>query len=133
MSKRKIQSQPTPVGPDNQAGIIRIRMYNVGFGDCFLLSLPGKRTVLVDAGFDETRESELARITAPVLITWDETDVVIPVARASQLQRAIPGSQLVTWGDRQRDPDADPQNRHWSQMSHSREWNRAVSEFLRQT
>jgi beta-lactamase superfamily II metal-dependent hydrolase len=26
-------------------------MYNVGFGDCFLLELPGKRTMLVDAGF----------------------------------------------------------------------------------
>jgi len=30
---------------------LRVRMYNVGFGDCFLLELPGKRTVLVDAGF----------------------------------------------------------------------------------
>ncbi len=30
---------------------IRIRMYNVGFGDCFLLLLPGKRAILVDAGF----------------------------------------------------------------------------------
>jgi beta-lactamase superfamily II metal-dependent hydrolase len=30
---------------------IRVRMYNVGFGDCFLLTLPNKRTVLVDAGF----------------------------------------------------------------------------------
>jgi beta-lactamase superfamily II metal-dependent hydrolase len=30
---------------------IRIRMYNVGFGDCFLVELPGKHTVLVDAGF----------------------------------------------------------------------------------
>jgi beta-lactamase superfamily II metal-dependent hydrolase len=30
---------------------IRVRMYNVGFGDCFLLELPGKHTMLVDAGF----------------------------------------------------------------------------------
>ena len=30
---------------------IRVRMYNVGFGDCFLLALPDKRTMLVDAGF----------------------------------------------------------------------------------
>lgn len=30
---------------------LRIRMYNVGFGDCFLLTLPSKRTILVDAGF----------------------------------------------------------------------------------
>jgi beta-lactamase superfamily II metal-dependent hydrolase len=26
-------------------------MYNVGFGDCFLLRLPDKKTILVDAGF----------------------------------------------------------------------------------
>ncbi|MCT8178903.1 hypothetical protein [Variovorax sp. CY25R-8] len=30
---------------------LRIRMYNVGFGDCFLLTLPGPLTLLVDAGF----------------------------------------------------------------------------------
>lgn len=30
---------------------VRVRMYNVGFGDCFLLTLPGNRTILVDAGF----------------------------------------------------------------------------------
>jgi beta-lactamase superfamily II metal-dependent hydrolase len=30
---------------------IHVRMYNVGFGDCFLLTLPGKHTILVDAGF----------------------------------------------------------------------------------
>lgn len=30
---------------------VRIRMYNVGFGDSFLIFLPGKKTVLVDAGF----------------------------------------------------------------------------------
>lgn len=28
-----------------------IRMYNVGFGDSFLLLLPGRKTILVDAGF----------------------------------------------------------------------------------
>jgi beta-lactamase superfamily II metal-dependent hydrolase len=31
--------------------VVRIRMYNVGFGDCFMLCLPGNRTILVDAGF----------------------------------------------------------------------------------
>ena len=30
---------------------VHVRMYNVGFGDCFLLTLPGKKTMLVDAGF----------------------------------------------------------------------------------
>jgi beta-lactamase superfamily II metal-dependent hydrolase len=33
------------------SNVVHVRMYNVGFGDCFLLTLPGKRTVLVDAGF----------------------------------------------------------------------------------
>ncbi len=33
------------------SGKIQIRMYNVGFGDCFLLILPTKHTILVDAGF----------------------------------------------------------------------------------
>lgn len=30
---------------------VQVRMYNVGFGDCFLLTLPGNHTILVDAGF----------------------------------------------------------------------------------
>jgi beta-lactamase superfamily II metal-dependent hydrolase len=30
---------------------VRVRMYNVGFGDCFLLTLPNKQAILVDAGF----------------------------------------------------------------------------------
>ncbi|MDB6104579.1 MAG: ComEC family competence protein [Gammaproteobacteria bacterium] len=30
---------------------LKIRMYNVGFGDSFLIELPEKRTILVDAGF----------------------------------------------------------------------------------
>ncbi len=30
---------------------LRIRMYNVGFGDSFLIEFPGMKTMLVDAGF----------------------------------------------------------------------------------
>ncbi|MBL8719446.1 MAG: MBL fold metallo-hydrolase [Myxococcales bacterium] len=30
---------------------LRIRMYNVGFGDCFLIGLPDRRAILVDAGY----------------------------------------------------------------------------------
>lgn len=30
---------------------LRVRMYQVGFGDCFLLSLPDNKTILVDCGF----------------------------------------------------------------------------------
>src|SRR5438045_2440733 len=41
---------PAPPTPTDQ---IRVRMYRVGFGDCFLLTLPtaaGPRHVLVDCG-----------------------------------------------------------------------------------
>lgn len=37
---------------------IHVRMYNVGFGDCFLFTLPGKRTVLVDSGFHSQGKGE---------------------------------------------------------------------------
>lgn len=37
---------------------ILVRMYNVGFGDCFLLMLPEKRTILVDAGFHSQGKGE---------------------------------------------------------------------------
>ena len=36
----------------------RVRMYNVGFGDCFLLALPGNHTMLVDAGFHSQGKGE---------------------------------------------------------------------------
>jgi beta-lactamase superfamily II metal-dependent hydrolase len=37
---------------------LTVRMYNVGFGDCFLLMLPDKRTILVDAGFHSQGKGE---------------------------------------------------------------------------
>jgi beta-lactamase superfamily II metal-dependent hydrolase len=37
---------------------VQIRMYNVGFGDCFLIILPDKRTLLVDAGFHSQGKGE---------------------------------------------------------------------------
>jgi len=39
---------------------VRIRMYNVGFGDCFLLILPDNRLVLVDAGFHSQGKGEFS-------------------------------------------------------------------------
>jgi beta-lactamase superfamily II metal-dependent hydrolase len=46
MKKKRARRKSAPAGKS-----VRVRMYNVGFGDCFLLVLPGNRTVLVDAGF----------------------------------------------------------------------------------
>jgi pimeloyl-ACP methyl ester carboxylesterase len=72
----------------------------------------------------------LSKIECPTLIVWDEDDVVIPVAGAQVLANAIPNSRVRVFKRAERDPDADPNNRHWSQVSHSREWNRVVAEFL---
>jgi beta-lactamase superfamily II metal-dependent hydrolase len=39
---------------------LTVRMYNVGFGDSFLILLPGKRTLLVDAGFHSQGKGKFA-------------------------------------------------------------------------
>jgi beta-lactamase superfamily II metal-dependent hydrolase len=54
---------------------IRIRMYNVGFGDCFLLTLPDKRTVLVDAGFHSQGKGAFDANGLVDQIVKDVTDV----------------------------------------------------------
>src|SRR5215813_10922508 len=46
-------ARPVPVAASPLSGQIRIRMYRVGFGDCFLLSLPvdgGTEHILIDCG-----------------------------------------------------------------------------------
>src|SRR5262249_9643623 len=48
-----IETGPQPAKPEPSAAVIRIRMYRVGFGDCFLVSFPnqqGSKYVLVDCG-----------------------------------------------------------------------------------
>ncbi len=90
------------------------------------------RLVLVDSAYGEDQASVAAlnKIACPTLIVWDEDDAVIPVAGARFLGDAIPGAQVRVFSRAERDPDADPTKAHWSQMSHSRVWNRVVSEFL---
>lgn len=68
---------------------VRVRMYNVGFGDCFLLTLPGGKTILVDAGFhsagkgaftvDELVKQVIADLTE--IATPPRIDVVIATHR----------------------------------------------------
>jgi beta-lactamase superfamily II metal-dependent hydrolase len=68
---------------------VRIRMYNVGFGDCFLILLPGDRTMLVDAGFHMSgvgkfKGNELAqRVIADVkeMTGKERIDVVVATHR----------------------------------------------------
>ena len=50
---------------------VSIRMYNVGFGDCFLITLPAKRTVLVDAGFHSQGKGKFSGNELPDQILTD--------------------------------------------------------------
>lgn len=90
------------------------------------------KLVLVDSLFDSSEEglARLGRIQAPTLIVWDEEDALIAVQWAHILAMAIRDSHLVVLTREQRDPDANPQNKHWSQMSHSLWFNKIVLDFL---
>lgn len=90
------------------------------------------KLVLVDSLFDSSEEGlgRLGGIQAPTLIIWDEEDALISVQWAHILAMAIRDSRLVVLTHEQRDPDASPQNKHWSQMSHSLWFNKIVAEFL---
>jgi pimeloyl-ACP methyl ester carboxylesterase len=91
------------------------------------------RLVLVDSGHDASERgiARMKQIACPALIVWDEEDSVIPVAGAKIIGDAIPHSRVRILKHEERDPDADPENRHWSQVTHSREWNKLVTDFLR--
>jgi pimeloyl-ACP methyl ester carboxylesterase len=90
------------------------------------------KLVLTDSGHDagERGVARLKEIACPTLIVWDEDDSVIPVANAKILGDAIPNSQVRILKRDERDPDANPENRHWSQETHSHEWNKLVTDFL---
>ncbi len=91
-----------------------------------------EKIVLVDSLFesDEQGLAHLAKIQAPTLIVWDEDDALISAQWAHILAMAIRDSRLVIFTREQRDPDANAQNKHWSQMSHSLWFNKTVTEFL---
>jgi beta-lactamase superfamily II metal-dependent hydrolase len=61
------------------SGKIQIRMYNVGFGDCFLLILPTKHTILVDAGF---HSSGAGPFSGDALVTQIIDDVTTATGQA---------------------------------------------------
>jgi pimeloyl-ACP methyl ester carboxylesterase len=106
-----------------------------GIAQMIVTTVPERvaKLVLVDSAYAEDDEglARLKAIKCPTLIVWDEDDVVIPVAGARVLAKAIPQSRVRIFRRAERDPDADPKNRHWSQVTHSREWNKVVTEFLR--
>lgn len=91
------------------------------------------KLVLVDSSYTPKPEilARLNSIVCPTLITWDEEDVVVPVAGATILANVIPNSRVRIFKHDERDPDADPNNRHWSQTTHAQVWNQTVCEFLK--
>ena len=90
------------------------------------------KLVLVDSTADAPSLAKLNQQKIPTLITWDEEDMVIPVENAHALAQALPHARLRIFTRAERDPDANPENRHWSQETHSRAWNQAVTEFLKE-
>ncbi len=90
------------------------------------------RLVLADSAYDPSPEGleDLKTIEAPTLVIWDQDDAVIPVSMGLQLTQALPRAEMVVLTAAQRDPDADPANKHWSQMSHSAAFNKQVIQFL---
>ncbi len=141
--------KPEPsLGPEDQAKALielldvekieRAHLVGLSWGgriaQSIALAVPGRvsKIVLVDSAYDRDAPglARLKKIQCPTLITWDADDVVIPVQNAQPLAKAIQGSQLRIFKRSERDADANPDNRHWSQETHSREWNRLVVEFL---
>ncbi len=106
-----------------------------GIAQIIALTAPQRvnKLVLVDSGYDDSAagRERTKRITSPTLIVWDEDDAVIPVEGASILGRSIPHSEVRIFKRAERDPDADPKNQHWSQMTHSEVWNRTVTDFIK--
>lgn len=68
-----------PAKPAASKGQIRIRMYRVGFGDCFLITLPGPHHILVDCGVHA--RGDIGTISKAVdniaLVTEQKVDLII--------------------------------------------------------
>ncbi|HET8773336.1 MAG TPA: MBL fold metallo-hydrolase [Thermoanaerobaculia bacterium] len=65
---------------------IRLRMYNVGFGDCFLLRIPtddGERRMLVDCGYHSQGKAEFTDIDLVKQIVADLKDEPLDVVVAT--------------------------------------------------
>lgn len=102
-SKKKTTG-PKPKPKSAGAQVLHVRMYDVGFGDCFLLRTPAGQTVLVDAGFhsqgkgafsgNELAEQVLRDVKA--FTGRARVDVVIATHRHAD---HIVSFNSKTWGD----------------------------------
>lgn len=102
---------------------LRIRMYNVGFGDSFLVTLPDARKVLVDCGFHSQGRGPMSAKELVRQIVEDVTppggtpriDVVIATHRhqdhvyafnASEWDEVEVGEVWTNWLENRKDPEA---------------------------
>jgi len=98
---------------------IRIRMYRVGFGDCFLVTLPGPSHVLVDCGVHPggdigTLEQAIADIEAEtggklaiVIASHAHEDHIAGYLRGAEtFKRFTIGEVWLPWSEKKDDPVA---------------------------
>lgn len=57
------------------SGEVKIRMYNVGFGDSFLITLPDNRLILIDAGFHSQGKGDYSGDELASQIIENVTDI----------------------------------------------------------
>lgn len=113
----------------SQAAAIRVRMYRVGFGDCFLVSIPqagSKRHILIDCGVHSrgnigTMEAvvkqigeETGGILALVIATHAHQDHISGFAAFEPLFRSFQiGEVWLPWTENPKDPAAvEIKNKH---------------------
>jgi beta-lactamase superfamily II metal-dependent hydrolase len=115
----------TPQTEVSGAPSVRIRMYDVGFGDCFLLFVPtsvGERKILIDCGSIAQRKKSSAEIVGEIIKDVagadgkPRIDVVVATHRhrdhisgfADRRWNAVEvGEVWMPWTEKIGDPDAD--------------------------
>jgi beta-lactamase superfamily II metal-dependent hydrolase len=99
------ENSPAPRGSASDGRLMRMRMYNVGFGDAFLLFIPtdeGERTVLVDCGVHPAGvTNRISSVVEDILATCTvngrpRLDVVVATHRHAD---HISGFALRAWRD----------------------------------
>ncbi len=98
---------------------IRVRMYRVGFGDCFLVTFPGPHHVLVDCGVHnrgdigtldrvlENLETETRGQLAVVIASHAHEDHIAGFIRgAERFRRFTIGEVWLPWSENRADPVA---------------------------
>jgi beta-lactamase superfamily II metal-dependent hydrolase len=89
-TKKGAGSKPTTAGNSSiDTGAITVRMYRVGFGDCFLVSLPaaggGRTHILIDCGVHSQGDiGTLPQVVADIAAVTDRTLAVVIATHAHQ-------------------------------------------------